>query len=50
MGNITVADVRNLFRLKHQNKTIENKITKDTNNLSGHEEEDYYKPLRVNNF
>ena len=50
MNNITVTDVRNLFRLKHQNKTIENKITKDTNNLSGHEEEDYYKPLRVNNF
>ena len=50
MDNITVTDVRNLFRLKHQNKTIENKITKYTNNLSGHEEEDYYKPLRVNNF
>ena len=50
MDNITATDVRNLFRLKNENKTIENKIIKDTNNLFGHEEEDYYKPLRVDNF
>ena len=50
MDNITVTDVRNLFRLKNENKTIENKIIKDTNKLFGHEEEHYYKPLRVDNF
>ena len=50
MDNITATDVRNLFRLKNENKTIENKIIKDISNLFGHEEEDYYKPLRVDNF
>ena len=48
-GNI-IKDVRNLFTLKKQNKAIKNRIISDIRNLFEHEEEDYYKPVRVDNF
>ena len=43
-------DVRNLFILKKQNKAIKNRIINDIRNLFEHEQEDYYKPVKVGNF
>ena len=43
-------DIRNLFRLKKESETIKDKIVRDIRNLLEHEEEDYYKPVRVINF
>ena len=48
-GNI-IKDVRNLKKKKKQNKAIKNRIISDIRNLFEHEEEDYYKPVRVDNF
>ena len=42
-------NVKNLFRLKKENKAIKNRIVRDIRNLVEHEE-DYYKPLGVGNF
>ena len=46
----TTKNIRNLFRLKKENKAIKKKKIKDITNLFEHEEEDYYKPVRVGNF
>ena len=43
-------DIRNLFRLKKESEAIKDKIVRDIRNLLEHEEEDYYKPVRVINF
>ena len=43
-------DIRNLFRLKKESEAIKGKIVRDIRNLLEHEEEDYYKPVRVINF
>ena len=43
-----IKNVKNLFRLKKENKAIKNRIVRDIRNLVEHEE-DYYKPLRVGN-
>ena len=43
-------DIRNLFRLKKEREAIKDKIVRDIRNLLEHEEEDYYKPVRVINF
>ena len=42
----------NLFRQEKETKAIKTRILRDIKNISEHEEEgeDYYKPLRVNNF
>ena len=49
-GNI-IKDIRNLFRLKKETKAIKDRILRDIKNLFEHEEdENYYKPVRVNNF
>ena len=45
-----IKDIRNLFRLKKEIKAIKDIILRDIKNLFEHEEESYYKPVRVNNF
>ena len=40
----------NLFRPKKENKAVKYRILRDNRNFFEHEEEDYYKPLRVGNF
>ena len=45
-----IKDIRNLFRLKKETKAIKDKILRDVRNLFEHEQENYYKPVRVNNF
>ena len=43
-----IKDIRNLFRLKKENKLIKDRILRDIRNLLEHE--DYYKPVRVSSF
>ena len=45
----TVKDIKHLFKLKKENKAIENRIIKDIMNLFECKE-DYYKPIRVGDF
>ena len=45
-----INNIRNLFRLKKEIKAIKDIILRDIKNLFEHEEESYYKPVRVNNF
>ena len=47
-----IKDIRNLFRLKKEIRGIKNRILRDIKNLFEYEkeEENYYKPVRVNNF
>ena len=47
-----IKDIRNLFRLKKETKAIKNRILRDIKYLFEHEkeEENYYKPVRVNTF
>ena len=48
--NIT-NDVKNLFRLEKETKSIKDRILRYINNLFEDEEEkNYFKPVRVNNF
>ena len=49
-NDATFKDIRSLFRLEKQNKTIKDIIIRGIRNLSEYEEEDYYKPVRVDNF
>ena len=44
-----IKDIRNLFKLKKENKAIKCKVIRDIRNLFEHEEEDYYKSVRKNN-
>ena len=46
----TIKDIRNLFRIEKETKAIKDKILRDIKNLFEYEEEDYYKPVIVNNF
>ena len=43
-----IKDIRNLFKLKKENKAIKYKVIRDIKNLFEHEE-DYYKSIRKNN-
>ena len=47
-----IKDIRNLFRLKNEVKGMNNIVLRYVNNLfeNENEEENYYKPVRVNNF
>ena len=47
-----IKDTRNLFRLKKEVKGIKDIVPRNIKNLFKHEkeEENYYKPVRVNNF
>ena len=42
--------IGNLFRLKKENKAINYRILCDIRNLLEHEEANYYKPVKINNF
>ena len=42
MDHAAIKDTRNIFRLKKENEGIKD--------ICEHEEEDYYKPVRVGNF
>ena len=44
-----IKDIRNLFKKKKKTKAIKDRILRDIKNLFGHEEENYYKPVRVSN-
>lgn len=44
-----IKGIRNIFRLKKENETIQGGILRDIRNLSEHEEY-YYKPVRLGNF
>ena len=45
-----VKDITNLFRLEKETKSIKDIILRDIQNLFEHEKENYYKPVRLNNF
>ena len=47
-----IKDIRNLFRQEKETKAIKDRILRDIKNLSEYEkvEENYYKPVGVNNF
>ena len=45
-----IANIRNRFRLKKESKSIKDGIIRDIKNLFEHEEENYYKPVRINDF
>ena len=45
-----IKEIRNLFRIEKKTKAIKDRILKDIKNLFEHEEKNYYKPVRVNNF
>ena len=45
-----IKDIRNLFRLKRETKGIRVRLLRDIKNLFEHEEKNYYKPVKVNNF
>ena len=42
--------IRNLFRLKKENKAIKDRLIRGIRNIFEHEEESYYKPVRVGKF
>ena len=45
-----IKDIRNLFRLETETKAIRDGILRNIQNLFKHEEETYYKTVRVSNF
>ena len=49
-----IKDIRSIFRREKETKAIKNRILRDIKNLFEHEGEEegenYYKPVRVNNF
>ena len=47
-----IKDLRNLFRLKKEIKEIKDVVLRNIKNLFTYEkeEENYYKPVRLNNF
>ena len=50
-NNITIDDLRNIFRLKWENKVTKNRTLDGIRNLFEHEEEkNYYKSVWVSNF
>ena len=44
------TDIRIFFRLEKEIKAIEDRLLRDIKNVFEHKEENYYKPVRVNNF
>ena len=45
-----IKGIGNHFRQEKETKTSKDRILRDIKNLFEHEEENYYKPVRVNNF
>ena len=50
MDGTTIKDVRIFFGLKKENQAIKDRTIRDIRNLFEHEEENYYKPVRVGNW
>ena len=50
LNYIAIKDIINLFRLEKETKAIKDRILRDIKNIFEHEEESYYKPVRVNHF
>ena len=50
IDDTTIKNFRNLFRLKNENEAIKDRIFTDIRNLFEHEEEDYYKRVRIGDF
>ena len=46
----TIKDITNIFRLEKETKAIKDRIIRDIKRLFEHEEQNYYKWVRVNNF
>ena len=49
-NDTTVKDIRNLFKLKKESKAIKNRVIIDIRNFFDHEDENYYKPVKIDNF
>ena len=51
-NHTAIKDMKNLFRLKKEIESIEDRILRDIKNLFENEIEElnYYKPVKVNNF
>ena len=45
-----IKDIRNLIRLENENEATKDRILGYIKNLFEHEEKNYYKPVRANNF
>ena len=45
-----IKDIRNIYRLEKEIKLIKDRVFTGIKNLFGHEEENYYKPLIINDF
>ena len=45
-----IKDIRNLFTREKETKAIKDIILRDLKNVFEYEEENYYKPVRVNNY
>ena len=45
-----MKDIRNLFRLEKETKEITDRILRDIKNRFEHEEDNYYKLVKVNKF
>ena len=45
-----IKDIRNLIRLEKENEAIKDRILRNIKNLFEHEEKNYHKPVRANNF
>ena len=50
LNHTAMKDTKYLFRLEKETKGIKDRILRDIKNLFEHEEENYYKLVRVNNF
>ena len=50
LNHTVLKHIRNIFRLEKETKVIKDRILRDIKNLFEHEEESYYKSVRVNNF
>ena len=45
-----IEDIKNIFRQENETKAIKDRILKDIKSFFEHQEENYYKPVRVNDF
>ena len=45
-----IKNIRNLFKLKQENKAIKDRITKNIRTLFELKEKGYYKPVQVDSF
>ena len=50
LNHTGVKDIKIFLKKEKETKAIKNTIIRDIKNLFEHEKENYYKPVRVNNF